>query len=212
MTATKTEERIAAKKPACMTATRKAMCMTGAEFEAETLRRALAGDHEAGREALRLCIEGLGGGPLSRALAEYLAQRLGEIDQALDEADRLKEYIASPSTLRSRKAVLIERALLIAKETKPRDPIPDWQTPLAAFGTILLLAGLRRERVYTAMSEARTMYEGGDPKTGKTKTLDRSEAYKILKTFEPMCSIPEDTLMYLAGPLRELVPQFLPQT
>lgn len=186
--------------------------MADPDYEAATIRRALDGDHEAGREVLRLCRAKLDQGTLSRPLAEYLAQRLWEVDRALEEAERLKGYKASVSTVRSAKAAMIEQALLVAKGKKSRDPIPDWHTPLAAFGTILLRHGKSPEKVYTAMSDARAWYEGLNPKTGKLATLDRKDAFAILKAFEPMQSMTDADLRHWAGPLRELLPPDIPQT
>jgi hypothetical protein len=191
---------------AAMKGTKKVIApMADPEYEAMTIQRALAGDHEAGREALRLCRAGLDHDALSKSLGEYLAQRLWEIDKAIEEAEQLKNNDkASTSTIKSRKAARIEQALLIAKGKKPRDPIPDWQTPLAAFGTILLKTEMRPEKVYEAMSEARARYEG--------RALERKEAFAILKAFQPMQAMTHLDLLRHAGPLRVLLPKDIPQT
>ena len=180
--------------------------MTGDDFEAEVIRRALDGDHEAGREALRLCRAGLDGGTLSRRLAAYLAERLWLIDQALDEADKLRAVKKSSGSIRSARDAAIAEALCIKKPAKkPRDPLPDWQVPYAAFGVLLLKAGIKPERVKGAMDEARRQIEKKD------EGLHRREAERILKAYLPMRNLDDDLLLHLAGPLRGIVPTFLPQ-
>lgn len=180
--------------------------MTGDDFEAEVIRRALDGDHEAGREALRLCRAGLDHGNLSRRLAAYLAERLWLIDQALDEADKLRAVKKSSGSIRSARDAAIAEALCIKKPAKkPRDPLPDWQVPYAAFGVLLLKAGIKPERVKGAMDEARRQIEKKD------EGLHRREAERILKAYLPMRNLDDDLLLHLAGPLREIVPTFLPQ-
>lgn len=187
--------------------------MTGDEYEAETIRLALHGDpddpeagHKAGREALRLCREGLDGGNLSRKLAAYLAERLWLIDQALDEADKLRAVKKSSGSIRSARDAAIAEALCIKKPAKkPSDPLPDWQVPYAAFGVLLLKAGVRPERVKGAMDEARQRVEGRDA------SLHRREAEKMLKNYLPMRNLDDEMLRHLAGPLREILPTYLPQ-
>ncbi len=49
------------------------------EYEQETIRRALEGDYEAGREALLLCRDLLTARSLSPLLADYLAARLHDV-------------------------------------------------------------------------------------------------------------------------------------
>ncbi len=187
--------------------------MTGDEYEAETVRLALHGDpddpeagHRAGREALRLCREGLDHGNLSRRLAAYLAERLWQIDQALDEADKLRAVKASSGSIRSDRDAAIAEALCIKKPAKkPSDPLPEWQVPYAAFGVLLLKAGIKPERVKGAMDEARRQIEKKD------EGLHRREAEKILKAYLPLHNLDDDLLLHLAGPLREIVPTYLPQ-
>jgi len=190
-----------------------AQVMTGDEYEAETVRLALHGDpndpeagHRAGREALRLCRVGLDHGNLSRRLAAYLAERLWLIDQALDEADKQRAVKKSSGSIRSVRDAAIAEALCIKKPAKkPRDPLPDWQVPYAAFGVLLLKAGIKPERVKGAMDEARQRVEG------RNASLDRREAERILKAYLPMRNLDDDLLLHLAGPLRGIVPTFLPQ-
>lgn len=187
--------------------------MTGDEYEAETVRLALHGDpddpeagHRAGREALRLCREGLDHGNLSRRLAAYLAERLWLIDQAIHEADKLRAIKKSSGSIRSARDAAIAEALCIKKPAKkPSDPMPDWQVPYAAFGVMLMKAGMQPERVKDAMDQARQRVEGRDA------SLHRREAEKILKAYLPMRNLGDDLLLHLAGPLREIVPTFLPQ-
>ena len=181
--------------------------MTDDEYKAETIRLALEGDHEAGREALQLCRAGLDHGKLSRALAAYLAERLWLIDQALDEAEKLRTIKKSSGSVRSARDAAIAEALCIKKPAKkPRDPLPAWQMPYAAFGVLLLKAGLRPESVKGAMDEARQRVEGRDA------SLHRREAEKILKAYLPMHNIDDEMLLHLAGPLRGILPTYLPQS
>lgn len=180
--------------------------MTPEQYEAETLKGALAGNADDGREALRLCREGLDAGNLSRALAAYLAERLWLIDQALDEAEGLRSIKESSGSIRSARDAAIAEALCIKKPAKkPRDPLPAWQQPYAAFGVLLLKAGIKPERVKGAMDEARQRHEGKDA------SLHRREAEKILQAYLPMHNLDDEMLLHLAGPLREILPTFLPQ-
>lgn len=187
--------------------------MTGDEYEAETVRLALHGDpddpeagHRAGREALRLCRAGLDHGNLSRRLTAYLAERLWLIDQALDEADKLRSVKKSSGSIRSARDAAIAEALCIKRPAKkPSDPLPEWQVPYAALGMLLLKAGIKPERVKGAMDEARRQIEKKD------EGLHRREAEKILKDYLPMRNLDDDLLLHLAGPLRGIVPTFLPQ-
>lgn len=180
--------------------------MTQDEYEAMTLERALAGDADAGREALALCRAGLDHGNLSKALATYLAERLWLIDKALDEAERVRKIKNSSGSVRSARDAAIAEALCIKKASKkPRDPLPEWQVPFAAFGVLLLKAGLRPEQVKGAMDEARQAVEGRDA------SLHRREAERILKAYLPMHDIDNETLRHLAGPLRDLLSTYLPQ-
>ncbi len=181
--------------------------MTVEEYEAETIRLALEGDHEAGREALRLSRAGLDHGNLSARMAAYLAERLWMIDQALNEAEKLREIKHSSGSVRSARDAAIAEALCIKRPAKkPRDPLPDWQVPYAAFGVLLLKAGVRPESVKGAMDEARQRVEGVDA------SLHRREAEKILKAYLPMRNLNDEVLSHLAGPLREILPTYLPQS
>jgi hypothetical protein len=176
------------------------------EYEAETIRRALAGDADAGREALNLCRAGLDAMAISRPLAAYLAERLLAIDKALQEAEQLRGVKKSSGSIRSARDAAIAEALCIKRPAfKPRDPLPDWQVPYAAFGTLLLKAGLRKEQVKASMDEARRLMEGAD------KGLDRSQAGDILRAYLPMREVEDELLLHLCGPLREILPTYLRQ-
>lgn len=122
------------------------------EYEQETIDRALAGDHEAGIEALRLCRSGLDSGALSARLADYLAARLHDVLEGIKP----------------------DRALCIAKgRGKPPDPLPEWRLQLAAFAAILKERGYKPQQVAVAMCEAR--------QNAFNRTLDNSDALKIAK-------------------------------
>ena len=183
-----------------------AEAMTEVEYQAETIRCALDGDHEAGREALRLCREGLDHGNLSRELAAYLAERLRLIDDALKEAERLRKIKKSSGSVRSARDAAIAEALCIKRQAKkPCDPMPEWQVPYAAFGALLLKAGLKPEQVKAAMDVARRHVEGKDA------GLDRREAERILKTHSPMRNFENDRLLDDMKSLREILPTYRPQ-
>jgi hypothetical protein len=180
--------------------------VTPEQYEAETLKGALAGNADDGREALRLCRAGLDAGNLSPALAAYLAERLWLIDKALDDAEKLRKIKGSSGSVRSDRGALIAEALCINRPAgRPSDPLPKWQIPYAAFGVLLQKAGMRPEQVKGAMHEARQSLEGRDA------SLDRREAGKILSAYEPMSNLDDESLLSLAGPLREILPTYLPQ-
>jgi hypothetical protein len=180
--------------------------MSEDEYEAETIRRALAGDHDAGREALRLCRAGLDHCNLSRPLTAYLAERLWRIDQALDEAEKLREVKQSSGSIRSARDAAIAEALCIKRPAKkPEDKLPEWQVPYAAFGTLLLKAGMKPEQVKASMDEARRLVEKKDA------GLHRREAEKILAAYAPMRAMDDELLRHMTGPLRDLLPTHYPQ-
>ncbi len=139
-------------------------------FERETLERALAGDHEAGTEALKQCITGLYSGKMSERLRFYLAKCL------IDLVDGVKA----------------ERALNIEIERgpgRPRDPFPDWETPLAAFAELLRRRGYRPGQIADAMDVTRQAVE--------ERALDPKEARRILKTYQPMQQLEDSDLEHL---------------
>jgi hypothetical protein len=175
------------------------------EYEAATIEFALAGDADAGIEALRLCRAGLDGGVLSPRLAQYLADRLWLIDQAISEAEAVGKAKRSASSARSARDAAIASALCINRSSKRRDPIPEWHLPLAAVGVLLALSGTKPEKCKAAMAEARLILEGKD--------LGRSEAWSILKAHAPMRKLDPETLQHLAGPqLMEILRTYSQQT
>jgi hypothetical protein len=156
------------------------------DLERETISRALEGDHEAGREALELCAIGLEGRALSPALADYLAERI-------------RSFLDGQP---------LERALCVEEERgpgKPRDPIPEWQTELAAFDLLLERRGYAVEKRNDAMDAART-------KTSpKGRGIHRSDATTLRKAHLPMRSLDDATLLHLAGEsMREILARYLP--
>lgn len=156
--------------------------MTDDEFQAEMIRRALAGDHAAGLEALRLCQHGLDHrGGLSDALRHYLAERIGEVLEGVP-----------PAT-----------ALCIAKGPgRPKDPLPEWQKHLGAFAALLSQRGYKPQQIAKAMCDQRAAIHD--------KSLENSDAHAIRKAWSPMQSIDSDTLDHLAGPYRKVLSEYPP--
>jgi hypothetical protein len=172
-------------------------------FESETIRRAIEGDQAAGLEALRLASNGLRFRRLSPELADYLADRLDRVGEAVDRASKTAKL--KRGSAHAEKQTFLADALLINRPAfKPKNPFPDWEQPLAAMGIFLQLKGARPERVKLAMSMARERSEG--------KNLDRSDAGKVLKKYAPMRELDDELLLHLMGDLRDLVLDFLPQT
>ena len=90
--------------------------MAADEFERTTVELALAGDAEAGFDALELCAARLVTGALSEHMRFYLSERLRQVVEGVPPA----------------------KALCIAREKiKPTDPFPDWEMPLAAFAALM---------------------------------------------------------------------------
>lgn len=151
------------------------------EYEQETISRALAGDHEAGIEALKLCRSGLYAGALSAPLAHYLAERLHDVLEGIKP----------------------DRALCIAKSPgKPADPFPQWQQRLGAFAAILAQRGYKPKAIADAMCDARASIED--------KPLEESDAHRIRSKWKPMQSIDEATLRHLAESYWEILTQYPP--
>jgi hypothetical protein len=147
--------------------------MTDDEYEAESIRRALAGDAEAGDEVLRMCRTGLDNGKLSAELAYYLAERITDLLSGIPP----------------------DRALCIAPERgrgQPKNPFPDWKNDLGAFAAVLSQRGYAPQRIAEAMCDVR--------RTKYDKPLDESDAHKIRKTYEPMQRMGIDDLMRFVGP------------
>lgn len=157
--------------------------MGSAEFEAETIRRALAGDAEAGRYALLLCRDQLAARSLSPILADYLAERLNDV---LEE-------------------IKPDRALCIAKGVgrKP-DPLPDWQQELGAVAALLKRRGYAPQQIANALSDVR--------QTVHKKFLDNREGYRILETWSPMQNMDDESLRRCAGAYWEKLSEYPPLT
>lgn len=160
--------------------------MTNDEYRAETIRAALAGDAEAGREALTLCRDGLEQRTLHSELADYLAARINEI---LD-------------------GVAPDRALCIARQVgRPKDELPEWKQHLGALAALLDRRGYKPKQIAVALCDQRAAI--------CDKTLEESDAHKIRKAWEPMQNIGaeedgEEMLLHLAGPYRKVLPEYPP--
>ncbi len=149
------------------------------EYEQETIKRALEGDHMAGIEALKLCCSGLYGGVLSTPLAYYLADRLGDVLEGIKP----------------------DRALCIAKSPgKPADQFPEWQQRLGALAALLTQRGYTPKAIAVAMCEARSKIED--------KSLEESEAHRIRSKYRPMQSIDEAMLQHLAESYWEILEEY----
>ena len=152
------------------------------EYERETMRRALEGDHESGIKALELCRSGLFAGKLSETMAFYLADRLGQI------LDGIKP----------------DRALCIAKPAnRPADPFPEWQQELGALAALLSQRGLKPGVIGKILSDARTAVH--------QRGLDKREANRIMNTWKPMRQLQADDLVRYVGPYGEILKQFTPR-
>ena len=164
------------------------------EYEAETIRLALAGDAEAGREALLLCRNLLEIGTLSPVLSVYLAARLDDVLEGI-KPDR----ILTPDDVRQ--ALL--KALRLAKGPgKPKDPLPDWEMHLGAFAALLVHRGYKRNQIAVAMCDVRAdVHE---------KSLEQSDAYRIGKTWRPMCDMEDEDLLRLIGNYKEILSKYPP--
>jgi hypothetical protein len=133
--------------------------MGTAELENEITRRALAGDADAGLEALKLCRTGLDNAVLSPALAHYLAERLSDVIDGIRP----------------------DRALCIAKgRGNPAEPFPEWKMQLAAFAGLLRQRGYKPQQIAAAMCNERYKLF--------RKTLDDSDALKISKLLPDMAT------------------------
>jgi len=153
--------------------------LTDDVMRAETIRRALAGDAEAGLKALDDCRWGLTCNNLHPDLRSYLAARITDV---LD-------------------GVKPDRALRIAKPRgRPPDPFPEWQQELGAFAALLTQRGYRPQQIAVAMcDERRALHD---------KPLEESDAHAIRKTWEPMQRIDTETLERLAGRYREKLSEY----
>ncbi len=162
------------------------------EFEQTMTALSLAGDTEEARDALARCAEGLLMGTLSERMRLYLHDRLREVVDGVEPAKALR--IARPAR-------------------KPRNPFPDWETPLAAFSALLTKRKRSPEAIIYAMDQARQLIEG--------KELSRTQAQRIRTTYAPMQELETGKLRHvmLHRPLRRgeprslgSVPRFPPAT
>ena len=164
------------------------------DHQRETIRLALAGDHEAGIDALRMCRAGLYAGKLSASMAHYLASRLDDVLEGI-KPDRI---LTSDDF---RQALLY--ALRINKPPgKPANPLPEWQLPLGALAALMVRRGYKPKQINVAMSDARQKLQAKD--------LDDRECRRIRKTHEQMHSLSVDELTRIAGPYGEILKEYLP--
>ena len=151
------------------------------DYEQETIRRALEGEHEAGREALLLCRNQLTARSLSPALADYLAARLNDVLEGIKP----------------------DRALCIAKPPgKPPDPLPEWQQQLGALAALLVQRGYKLSTIAEALDDARLKLFN--------KNLDDREARRIIENFKPMQSLGVGELTRHAGRYGEILEEYPP--
>ena len=151
------------------------------DYEQETIRRALEGEHEAGREALLLCRNQLTARSLSPALADYLAARLNDVLEGIKP----------------------DRALCIAKPPgKPPDPFPEWQQQLGALAALLIQRGYKPSTIAEALDDARLKLFN--------KNLDDREARRIIENFKPMQSLDVGELTRYAGRYGEILEEYPP--
>lgn len=156
------------------------------EFEAETIRRARDGDAEAGREAIQSCVAGLYAGRISEPLRFYLAGCLNDFLNGMPIGRAM--------------CVEVERA-----RGRPSDPLPEWEVSLAALAALLFQRHYPAEAINEAMSKARSAEyiakHGESAKQQEYKDLERSQAARIRKTYEPMQSMSERDLIALCSPV-----------
>ncbi len=164
------------------------------EYEQETIRLALEGDHEAGREALMLCRIQLAARSLSPALADYLAARLHDVLEGIKP-----ERILTSDDFRQ---ALLNAVRINKSPGKPLDPFPEWEQPLGAIAALLFQRGYRPTKINNAMSDARQIHQ--------SKDLDAKEARRIRKAYAPMQGLGVDDLMRLAGVYGEILKEYPP--
>lgn len=164
------------------------------DYEQETIRRALEGDHVAGRNALSLCRGQLAARSLSPALADYLAARLHDVLEGI-KPDRI---ITSDDF---RQALL--NALRINKSPgKPADELPEWQIPLGAFAALMVQRGYKPTQIDVAMSDARQKLQ--------LKHLDAREARRIRGKYKSLQKMTADELVSLVGNCGEILKEYPP--
>lgn len=158
--------------------------MTNDEYRAETIRAALAGDAEAGREALSLCRDGLAQRRLHPEFADYLAARINDI---LD-------------------GVPPDKALCIARERgRPRDATLDWKKNLGALAALLHLRMYKPKQIAIALCDERAALHN--------KPLEESDAHKIRVEWKALQDFGsekdgEEMLLHLAGPYRKVLSKY----
>ena len=155
--------------------------LSAEEYEQETIRLALEGDHEAGREALTLCRTQLVARSLSPALADYLAARLHDVLEGIKP----------------------DRALCIAKSPgKPDNPFPDWQQELGALAAMLAQRKYKPKQIALALCNARaSVYD---------RPLEESDAHRIRSKWRPMKDIDERKLRELLGSYWKILEEYPP--
>ena len=164
------------------------------EYEQETIRLALDGDHEAGLEALRLCRNQLAARSLSPVLADYLAARLNDVLEGI-KPDRI---ITSDDY---RQALL--NALRIKKRAgKPANPFPDWQRELGAMAALLTQRGYKPKQIALALCDARASVHD--------KPLEESDAHGIRSKWRPMQALDERLLHELSGNYWAILKEYPP--
>jgi hypothetical protein len=157
--------------------------VTNDEYQAETIRRALAGDAEAGREALGLCRDGLNLNRLSIAMQAYLCDRLTDVLDGVPPA----------------------KALCVAKERgRPKDPFPKWQEHLGAFAALLAIRGYKPAQIADAMCVQRSKLHN--------LNLDQSDAYRIQAAWAGLREWDYDYALGLVGPYWEVLSEYPPLT
>ena len=151
------------------------------EYEQETIRLALEGDHEAGREALMLCRIQLTARSLSPMLADYLAARLHDVPEGIKP----------------------DRALCIAKSPgKPADPFPEWQQELGAMAALMFQRGYKPNQIARALCDARASVHD--------KPLEESDAHRIRTKWRPMQALDERLLRELSGNYWKILEEYPP--
>ena len=151
------------------------------DSDQETIRRALEGEHEAGREALSLCRDQLTARSLSPALADYLAARLHDVLEGIKP----------------------DRALRIAKPRgRMPDSTPDWEMHLGALAALLAHRGYAVGQIADALCDQRAaIYD---------LSLELSDAYRIGKTWRPMQDMDDSDLVRLIGDYKEVLKEYPP--
>jgi hypothetical protein len=153
--------------------------MTEGENLKVTIERALAGDPDAGMEALRLCREGLDSNCLHPDLRDYLAERITEV----------LDGVAPPKALR------VQR-----QRGRPAIPLPEWRLELGAFAALLTKRGYRPQQVAVAMCDQRQAVEN--------KSLEEADAHSIRTELDGMPDWEERILEQLAGPYLEKLAEY----